>query len=78
MPAIDKQAHFWAGATIGSVAFVFTNSVAVSLLIVVAAGLLKEVYDKVSGKGTPEALDFFATVLGGLVTVALGLIAMQL
>ena len=78
MIAIDKQAHFWAGATIGSVAFTFTTSVTVSLLIVVAAGLLKEVYDKVSGKGTPEALDFFATVLGGVVTVVFGIIAMQL
>ena len=40
------------------------------LVAVVLAGVAKEWYDIVSGRGTPELLDFVATAAGGLVGAA--------
>ena len=40
------------------------------LVAAALAGLGKEVYDAVTGSGTPELLDFVATVVGGLVGAA--------
>lgn len=39
----------------------------VSALASICIGAMKEVWDKVSGKGTPEFLDFFWTVVGGII-----------
>ena len=40
------------------------------LVAAVLAGVAKEWYDMVSGRGTPELPDFAATVVGGLVGAA--------
>ena len=41
----------------------------VTLISVLLAGVAKEVYDGITGRGTQEALDAFATFLGGSVVV---------
>ena len=41
----------------------------VAWLVVAAAGVGKEVYDKVSGNGMPEWRDAFATIVGGSVVL---------
>lgn len=65
MVAIDKQAHFLAGyvicVTIGLLA-----SPLEGLMMGVVAGLIKEVVDAVSEKGTPDIWDLIYTAGGAL------------
>lgn len=63
----DKQLHFGAGVLIGLLA-VFLGWWA--MLPVATAAVGKEVWDKISGKGTPEAMDASATIVGGGVSVS--------
>ncbi len=65
MFAFDKQLHFGAGMLIGLAVGVGTNPIT-GLVFATVAGIVKEVYDKYSGNGTPELLDAVATVLGGI------------
>ena len=61
----DKANHFlYALVLFIPLAFVLTPVIA--LAAVVATGIVKEVYDKVTGTGTPDYLDAVATALGGL------------
>ena len=46
-----------------------------ALALAVLFAVLKEVYDKASGKGTPDVWDAVATVAGAVPTVAVGVIA---
>lgn len=63
----DKQLHAAAGFVIG---FLFSLvSPLLGVVMAIIAGIGKEIYDKVSKKGTPEFLDFVFTVLGGLLGV---------
>jgi len=74
--AADKEGHLYTGAAISIIA----NFVAFWLgcpyfliagpLIAIIAGGGKELWDKYTGKGTPEWDDFYQTVLGGLVIPA--------
>lgn len=64
----DKVLHFLAGYAIAHVADMrfgdqWEPSGIVSAL---GAGIGKEVYDRLSGKGTPETWDAIATMLGGV------------
>ena len=68
----DKQLHFFSGGFLAALLMPFGFEVA--WLVVAAAGVGKEVYDKVSGKGTPEWKDAFATIVGGSVIVICNLI----
>jgi len=67
MLPLDKQLHFFSGGMLAGLLMPFGFEVA--WLGVVAAGVGKEVYDKVSGRGTPEIMDAVATILGGSVIV---------
>ena len=66
MIAPDKVSHFVVGYVIGTAAL-FVGWYALIPVVIAAAG--KEIYDRVSGKGTPEVLDAVATVGGGLLSV---------
>ena len=87
----DKRKHAFAGGSIAILAFtpvmvllsgknpdglVMLWSSVAGMLASSIAGISKEVYDRVSGKGTPETMDVFATMFGGSVGVAIYLIAM--
>lgn len=64
MPA-DKAAHFLLGLIASLVIWPFEPLASFVVVLIGAAG--KEFYDYQSGKGTPEAADFLATVAGGTV-----------
>ena len=66
---IDKQAHFWAGAAIASTVTLYTTPT-IGLGIAVAAALAKELRDR-AGFGTPDVMDFLATVAGAFVVIPL-------
>lgn len=58
----DKIKHFIAGMAIFLIVWAIVNiHVALIATIVIAGG--KEIYDHLSGKGTPEWADFWASVL---------------
>lgn len=57
----DKKLHAAVGLFIFIIGYmVFDANIALGLSVL--AGLGKEVYDKVSKKGTPEFMDFVATI----------------
>lgn len=74
MIALDKQAHFWAGAAISSSVALHLSDPILGLAVAVGAGAAKEIIDKL-GFGTPDAMDFAATAIGGAVAVAPAFIA---
>jgi len=63
--AADKANHFIAGTVIYCLALCIVTPVA-ALIPVVIAGAGKEVYDKISGKGTADIKDFIYTVAGAI------------
>lgn len=58
----DKLAHFYSGALGFTLFCILINPVWASV-IVVGAGVFKEIYDIVTGKGQGEVLDVFFTSL---------------
>lgn len=70
MIAYDKKLHISVGAVI-SFFSCFIFPILIALGICTLAGIGKEVYDKVSKKGTVEFLDFVATELGGIAGIGL-------
>lgn len=62
MPA-DKAAQFLIGLTISLLIWPFEPLLSFAAVLVASAG--KEFYDYYSGKGDPDAIDFWATVAGG-------------
>lgn len=60
----DKALHFMVGVLI----YAFTHFIdeQFALLLVILAGVGKEIYDHYSQKGTPEIMDIIFTVAGGL------------
>jgi uncharacterized protein YfiM (DUF2279 family) len=71
---LDKKLHIVVGFIIGFLGAYFLRSALFGFLAAVAAGALKEIYDKCSGKGTPEWLDFLATAASGLIGAGIYLI----
>lgn len=64
----DKANHFVYGAVITCLTgLAFGPVMAGGAVMFFAAG--KELYDFYSKKGTPDIWDFFATVLGGVITL---------
>jgi hypothetical protein len=61
----DKANHFIYGIVL-FILLVFALSPLAALVAVTVTGIVKEVYDKVTGTGTPDYLDAVATALGGL------------
>ena len=62
----DKVLHVIVGFIIGFLGAYFFGSALFGFGLACLAGLSKEVYDKISGKGTVEGLDALATMFGGL------------
>lgn len=70
----DKKMHFLIGFSItiliglcSHIFFKVQYGYLIGLIFAIMAGALKEyVYDYKMNKGTPEAMDFIATVVGGL------------
>jgi hypothetical protein len=60
---MDKKAHFFYGAVLALPA---TVCPLLGLLIASGVGIWKEVWDKVTGRGNPEALDALYTIGGGV------------
>lgn len=63
--AFDKKLHYFAGLIIAGVLTNFLP-VLVAVAIAVAVGIAKEVYDRVTKKGTPEFADFLWTTAGAI------------
>lgn len=70
MIAIDKQAHFWAGAAIAATVALYTANPMLAIASTVAVAVVKEVLDRL-GMGTPDFLDFIATAAGSAVVLPL-------
>lgn len=66
MIAYDKKLHIIAGFVIGLLGAYCLGSALFGFGLACLAGIAKEVYDKVSGRGTVEGLDALATMFGGL------------
>ena len=62
----DKLKHYMVGSILGLSVILISYY---SILIVLAFAIGKEVYDKLSKKGTPEVADAVYTIVGGLVTI---------
>ena len=65
MIAYDKKLHIIVGFFIGLIGAYCSGSALFGFGLSCLAGLSKEVYDKVSGKGTVEGIDALATMFGG-------------
>ena len=65
--AIDKQAHAWWGWAIAATVFPLMGWT--SIIVAGAVGAAKELWDR-EGHGTPDWLDFIATLLGGALGTA--------
>ena len=65
----DKLLHFAVCAVLGSLMKVVGIEWYFTLLVVMSVGVGKEIYDKVSKKGTPEWKDVLADFVGALVGV---------
>jgi hypothetical protein len=62
---IDKQYHFIAGFLIFLIAQLFVSDLW-AIVVVIAIGTLKEVWDYVSKKGTPDIDDLLFTIYGAM------------
>ena len=62
---IDKQYHFIAGFLIFLIAQLFVSDLW-AMVVVIAIGTLKEVYDHLSKKGTPDINDLLFTIYGAM------------
>jgi hypothetical protein len=70
---IDKQYHFIAGLIIYTIASLFMQPLP-AMIPVIAIATAKEVYDYVSGNGTPDIDDLLYTIYGALPLLILKLI----
>ena len=61
----DKANHALWGLAL-FIALAFARDPLFALLMVVAVGIVKEIYDKVTETGTPDVWDAVATACGGL------------
>jgi hypothetical protein len=60
---LDKIFHFLAGWVIAAT---FQSMPLIAAALVVTAAVGKEIWDKRSGKGTPDPMDAIATLMGGV------------
>lgn len=65
--ASDKWLHLAAGFTI--VALIAPFSILWAVVAAAVIGVGKELYDQISGKGTPELLDIAAVLVGVILAV---------
>ena len=64
----DKKKHFVAVFAITAIVSLFFGYI-IGVIVAVIAAAGKELYDKVTGTGTPEVLDFVATIVGAAAAV---------
>jgi len=76
MIPIDKQYHFFAGFIIYFLSQLFFTTW-FALIPVIAIATLKEVYDYISKKGTPEINDLLFTIYGSIPILIVKLILNQ-
>lgn len=69
MTAYDKKLHIIVGFLISLLGYYLFTSLLAGFVLAALAGMLKEVIDKITGKGTPELMDFIATIIGGLLVI---------
>jgi hypothetical protein len=82
----DKLYHFGAGIFIGLIAAAiqiaagapFAAIAVAAFVAATVAGILKEIADRVTKKGTPDKWDAIATSIGGVVVIALVAACQQL
>lgn len=67
--APDKIQHMISGCVVALVCMPLGEPIALGFVAIAALG--KEVYDRVSGKGNPEALDAIATLGAGIATIGI-------
>ena len=67
---IDKIYHLIAGVLV--YLFGTLYSPLIGLMLVVIAGIAKEIWDSF-GNGTPDGSDAIATIVGGLLTYSIGI-----
>lgn len=67
LPDHDKLKHFYLGFLIFSLFWIFTPVWASILITAVIAGGKELIYDKMMEKGTAEFMDFFYSVIGGII-----------
>jgi drug/metabolite transporter superfamily protein YnfA len=69
----DKMQHLIGGMALAlyGAALTLLPWWAAGLALAAAGGIGKEVWDKLTGRGTPEVMDAVATVLGGLVLIVI-------
>ena len=75
--AKDKKLHFIVGLVIGLIGGYFISP-KFGLMLAMIAGILKEVRDKLSGRGTCELLDCVYTICGGLLAYIILLILLYI
>lgn len=63
----DKVLHVLVGFIIGFLGAYFLRSAPFGFGLACIAGAAKEAYDRYSGKGTPEWLDFLTTAASGFI-----------
>jgi len=63
MIAPDKRLHFMAGVVLASLGLLISPISAMIIVALIAA--MKEFYDDVSERGTPDFMDFVWTLIGG-------------
>ena len=63
-----KKKLFVAGFAITAIVSLFFGYI-IGVIVAVIAAAGKELYDKVTGTGTPEVLDFVATIAGAAAAV---------
>lgn len=61
---VDKANHFVYGVVLFTV-LAFLRDPLFALWLVIGVGILKELFDKVTGTGNPEVWDAVATAAGG-------------
>lgn len=73
LPA-DKANHFVYGAVLACFGMYWDPFVALGLAVL--AGVGKEIYDRISKRGTPDFMDSLAAIAGGAVVVLPALLTM--
>lgn len=69
---VDKANHFIAGTLIYCASALFLSAgLAMVPVIVIAA--IKEIYDAVSKKGTPDVIDYLFTIAGAMPPLTINL-----
>ncbi len=66
----DTKLNYFAGLLLSALCSLFLPAL-IAVAISVVVGILKEVYDKVTKKGTPELSDFLWTTAGALTWLCL-------